>query len=285
MKPNKKSVAKRLKLLKDKLGLSISEFAEKVGTSKANLSSYMRGLALPPEEIVNNISKLCNVPKEWIYIGDLSEQIEDYIIMLGHERFLEDYPESVDIVRAQLERLRSDKKINIDGTVIGIIYDDFYRREFRKYVKELLMSGNFKVEIDRFDKVPSNNFIYSDWDSFFEKVMEEIYKDEEKIVYKDEEKILSVVRKVLRRQIYLFERNKTLPSMFEKIVSVDDYLEYLIRELKSVEGTKEMILSICKNQTKDIEVNEERFERTIEVFRNMVKDLESIQIKYKKHEL
>lgn len=281
LKPNKMSVAKRLKLLKERLGLSIAEFAEMVGTTKANLSSYMRGLALPPEKIVDNISKVSNVSKEWIYKGDLSEQIEDYIKNLGHEKFLEDYPECIDVIRIEAENLSRKKNINIDEKVISYFYDDFYGLKFRDYIRKLLIKNGYESEVD---KIPIYGIQELNWNSFFEKVMEAIYKNEEKIVYKDDEKILSVAGRVLRRQINIFDRTKygNLPSLFERVIDVDDYLEYLIRELKSSEGTKELILTICKQYIGSHDVNSERFQKTVEVFQSMVNELEEIQKDFKK---
>ena len=148
-------------------------------------------------------------------------------------------------------------------------------------MEKLLINNGFKIEIDKLKDEHFYSFLDSEWLSFLSNVTVEIFKSEKNIVYKDEAEILSIANEVLRKQIYMYKRQGTLVNLGEKHVGADDYLEYLIRELKSVDGTKKIITFICKNQI-GINVNEDRFTKTIEVFQSMVTELGNIQTNYKK---
>ncbi|WP_051405129.1 helix-turn-helix domain-containing protein [Bacillus cihuensis] len=71
MKPNKVEVANRLKAIRSKLNLTISEFGLKIGhVPKGTANSWLRGLALPPKEKLIRIAFLADTTTDWILWGD-----------------------------------------------------------------------------------------------------------------------------------------------------------------------------------------------------------------------
>ncbi|MGE7983648.1 helix-turn-helix domain-containing protein [Solibacillus sp. NPDC093137] len=91
MKPIPKKVGARIKAIRIEMKLSLTEFAEGLSITKAKLDSYERGLALPPQEIGEKIVlMLCNLKYqnlEWLYFGDITNYIIDYLKFLGYGNF------------------------------------------------------------------------------------------------------------------------------------------------------------------------------------------------------
>ncbi len=56
----------RLKSVRNELGLSQKEFAEKVGCTAATLSAYENGTKNPSLEIVKNIAEHCDISIDWL---------------------------------------------------------------------------------------------------------------------------------------------------------------------------------------------------------------------------
>lgn len=94
MKPNNIKVAARLKAIQEASGLSLSDMAKLLEIPKGTLSSYIRGLTLPPrplaEKIISYFFKGDKV--EWFYYGDIVDYIRDYLNYKGHQKFLDSYP-------------------------------------------------------------------------------------------------------------------------------------------------------------------------------------------------
>lgn len=71
MKPNKIEVGNRLKQLRLRLNLSISQFGLKIGNiPKGTVNSWERGLALPPHDRLTRIAFLAETTPKWILWGD-----------------------------------------------------------------------------------------------------------------------------------------------------------------------------------------------------------------------
>ena len=79
MKPNRDSVANRLKSIKEEMGISISGMAEQVGSTKTKMNSYLRGVSLPPAEVVNKICELANVTEQWLYYGTKKDFLKIFL--------------------------------------------------------------------------------------------------------------------------------------------------------------------------------------------------------------
>ncbi len=63
-------IGKRLKILREKLGLSQSEFAKKIGTSQGYLSELERNLKKPGSDLLLSLKRLFNVSTDWLLTGE-----------------------------------------------------------------------------------------------------------------------------------------------------------------------------------------------------------------------
>lgn len=59
----------RLKQIRKKLGCNQNEFAEKLGISVSNISSYEAGRRNPSDAVINLICEKFSINKEWIETG------------------------------------------------------------------------------------------------------------------------------------------------------------------------------------------------------------------------
>lgn len=59
----------RLKQIRKKLGCNQNEFAEKLGISVSNISSYEAGRRNPSDAVINLICEKFSVNKEWLETG------------------------------------------------------------------------------------------------------------------------------------------------------------------------------------------------------------------------
>ena len=60
----------RLKQIRKKLGCNQNEFAEKLGISVSNISSYEAGRRNPSDAVINLICEKFSVNKEWLETGN-----------------------------------------------------------------------------------------------------------------------------------------------------------------------------------------------------------------------
>ena len=94
LKPDKKSVGRRLRQVKDELNLSFTDFGNRLGLKKSTINAYVRGDNLAPLEVLEKVSKIYGKPVGWFYYGELEEYIELYLRKLGYVKFLDEYPET-----------------------------------------------------------------------------------------------------------------------------------------------------------------------------------------------
>ena len=93
LKPNKEKVGTRLKVVKDELNLSFTEFGNRLGLKKPTISSYVQGYTLAPLEILEKVSTFSGKPVGWFYFGEIEEYIVDYLKLEGQGALLKDHPE------------------------------------------------------------------------------------------------------------------------------------------------------------------------------------------------
>ena len=60
----------RLKQIRKKLGCNQNEFAEKLGISVSNISSYEAGRRNPSDAVINLICEKFSINKEWLETGN-----------------------------------------------------------------------------------------------------------------------------------------------------------------------------------------------------------------------
>lgn len=239
MKPNKQDVAERIKKIREDSGLSIANMAERLGISKSTLNSYIRALALPPEEIVDKISITTNVPKEWIYYGSLKEYIYNYLIFKGYATFLKDYPEVVDEVYKkiiQVDKSEIPKSVYPHPVTIDNAFYDIYESIFKEYVLKLI--SRFIEDIKKYplyNGTPKHNK-----DKYVSRVLGLIRQEKPKIKYGDDNRIIKIAEEEFNVRVDSYMQRK------EKIVyeGEDELMKFLLKKLATDEGTIEVLSSI-----------------------------------------
>lgn len=90
IKPDKQLVAARIKSIKEGLGLSFTEMGRELGgLPKTTVSSWARGLALPPKDIVSKLAEISGMSETWILHGVEKEELAKMIVLKQHEDILD----------------------------------------------------------------------------------------------------------------------------------------------------------------------------------------------------
>lgn len=95
LQPSKKQVGQRIRQVKDEMGISLSEFGNRLGLKKPTLNAYVQGYNLAPLSVIEKVSKVSGRPIGWFYFGDMEEYISSYLSLKGEQKLLEDHPEVV----------------------------------------------------------------------------------------------------------------------------------------------------------------------------------------------
>lgn len=122
LKSDKKEVGLRLRQVKDELGLSFSEFGQRLGLKKPTINAYVRGDNLAPLEVLEKVSKLYGKPIDWFYYGELTDYIARYIEKIGYAVFLKEHPDTPQEIEKELFRLRNNPRhtvIEQGGLIVG----------------------------------------------------------------------------------------------------------------------------------------------------------------------
>lgn len=313
MKPNRDSVAVRLHSIKNELGLSIAKLAEQVGTNKNNLSAYLRGAAVPPKEIVENLAKVAKVSEEWIYYGHLEDYIRDYLISLGYTNVVITHPEIIsNLVRHfKSKSLYNDESLPKDSAILETFLEQEYMGILKEYIIDLLHVLDILQIID-------DSLIYSsdrklNRDSYLEAIISNMFLQEPSVKYGEAERIYKIIEDIIMSDGRLknegfFEEDwysinsviKKPNQMVEKFLlyrslknnkeqiqiyknvdeKINSLLDYLIDELKTERGTLNMIIQLASHRNIDIDLDIKDIEDVINVFQEMLPKLQSIKEKY-----
>lgn len=74
-----KEIGKRLRLLRETLGLTQEEFGKKIGRTKGAISAYEKGERTPDKTTLMLIEKVFNVNPYWFLKGEGNMFLEKYI--------------------------------------------------------------------------------------------------------------------------------------------------------------------------------------------------------------
>ena len=133
LKPDKKSVGRRLRQVKDELNLSFTDFGNRLGLKKSTMNAYVRGDNWAPLEVLEKVSKIYGKPVGWFYYGELEEYIELYLRKLGYGKFLDEYPETPLKIKDELFRIKTDpiQSVTTNGGVsIGTFENPDWENDF-----------------------------------------------------------------------------------------------------------------------------------------------------------
>ncbi|WP_125568259.1 helix-turn-helix domain-containing protein [Companilactobacillus insicii] len=81
---------KRILIEKD---ISLPILADKTGLTSADLRMYITCRSMPTISTVKAIARYIERPIGWIYFGEVSEYIYNYLVLRGNEAMLNDYPD------------------------------------------------------------------------------------------------------------------------------------------------------------------------------------------------
>ena len=153
-KPNRAFVGKRVRKVKDELGLSLTELGSKLDLKKTTINAYIRGANLAPIDVVEKLAKLSGKPLGWFYFGEMEDYIKDYLTLRGHELVLADYPDIPLQIKNEFlvldPSLATDNRIYPQGTITEFGYpsEDFILIAFESFRKSTLQDYILSLTTD-----------------------------------------------------------------------------------------------------------------------------------------
>ncbi|WP_079523160.1 helix-turn-helix domain-containing protein [Solibacillus isronensis] len=289
MKPDRVKVGLRLKVLKDTLGISLAEFAERIESTKGTFNSYLRGVALPPETIVDKIAIVTNATKEWIYFGTAKEYMEGYLENLNtYEEFKIAHPDKLDeIVREfedslgtlkithginelsnlkELSQFYSEAANEIFISNYNIIFSEYVERLVVEYIKEL-------------EKYPIYNKLWtSNGRGYLSVLHERLSRIFPKPRYGEDETILKIAEEqyelLINKILLMYKDDADIERGNLKTKST---LEYLIRKFSTYEGIENLLKDISVRNNLIFNPNAKENEELIEFLMTTLPKLKQIK--------
>jgi transcriptional regulator with XRE-family HTH domain len=131
MKPNPVETVKRIKSIRSNFGMTMEQFADLIEMSKGNINNWERGFSLPNKRKINKIAELSNKTIDWIKWGTLEEYITSYLIGIGYELYIKDFPEILtkvfkDIQEKYSDTFSLDKDYELLDSIIKNIFTKYY---------------------------------------------------------------------------------------------------------------------------------------------------------------
>ena len=241
MKPDKKEVGKRIKMVKEQLNVSLTELGRRLGLSKSRINSYVQGYSLATVEVLESLSKFSGKTVGWFYFGDMEDYIKEYLIKRGYEKLLKDYPDIPVNMKKEFINNISDcwewqnnfgypRETSMDS-LFGEIYHKILQKYFRSLTEQYLKNH---FDLDKTKREEAIIIISGE--------LYNIYRDFWPFEYGDEEAINNMIETLCEENI-----------KEEKILVSDNYLPgKLINILESDEETNrliELLSNILTNQT------------------------------------
>lgn len=142
LQPDKKSVAQRIRIIKDEWDVSLTEMGNRLGIAKPTMNSYVQGYSLPPKEIIEKLSTITSKPVEWFYYGEPSDYIQDYLTLNGHGALLKEFPQIPSQIAREYVKKIQDQTINSsslypDEDIIDLWFPEYYDEAMSQYLFRL----------------------------------------------------------------------------------------------------------------------------------------------------
>lgn len=236
LKPNKEQVGSRLREVKDELGLSFSEYGNRLGLIKPTINSYVRGYSLAPLEVVEKVSALSSKPVGWFYFGAIEDYIQKYLLLRGQAALLKDHPEVP--VKIKEIFLTDDYKNPGWETDFGYpaeafiddCYADIHYKLFREHIQELALSYLTEhTDLEGNKREDAVIFLSSEIMSYYKVIGELDYGDTEKILAM----LADSYERMLKEKDLVFD-NSYLVGKLINILASNDETEELISDLSKV---------------------------------------------------
>lgn len=240
---NREAVSSRIRIIKEKLGLSIAQMAEKVGTSKTNLNAYLRGVSLPPEKIAQNISKLGGYTENWVYYGDNFDYINELLIEMEFEGMIKDCPYVVDEINEEYKLLLTNEgyeDLDKEDLFHAIIMNK-YNVNFDLYISNLIKPFVNKLDFELNKIDDKDKYI----NRYISRVNNLVKKEIPIIRYGDKDRIYKIAETQYSIMISSFEsydetNNKSgdIVDLFVNKLSSKDEIQNFLRTISKYENVK-----------------------------------------------
>lgn len=284
MKPNKQAVAERIKIIRNDLNLSIAGMAEKIGISKSTLNSYIRALAMPPEDLVEKISIMSGSSKEWIYYGDEKAYIKEILISKGYNPFLDDYPETVEKVCDACEKGRVFPIVNKyphELTVLDFFYQ-IYNPIFEEYIATTI--EKYSNEISKYPLYTGSEEYNKA--KYVNRVKMLIGQMHTQIKYGDSEKIIQIAEDEFKNRVDFYSRtNKKTLKQVLKLEKEPSFLPNMVEKLSANKGVTEIIDYLAFITKEEFKKENDVAYEVIEAFKELGVKLDAINKKYSAKEI
>ncbi|HBD1327494.1 TPA: helix-turn-helix domain-containing protein, partial [Enterococcus faecium] len=136
MIPNLKDVSKRIKYIRKKLGMTMEQFGSHLSNSpKSTIATWESGRNIPSQKKLQLIAIVGETTTDWIKWGTLEEYITSYLIGIGYELYIKDFPEIPhkvfkDIQEKYSDTFSLDKDYELLDSIIKNIFTKYYSKEF-----------------------------------------------------------------------------------------------------------------------------------------------------------
>ncbi|WP_298468980.1 helix-turn-helix transcriptional regulator [uncultured Psychrobacillus sp.] len=243
MRLNREAVSSRIRIIKEKIGLSISQMAEIVGTSKTNLNAYLRGVSLPPEKIAQNISKLGGYKENWVFYGDNFDYINELLIELEFEEMIKDRPYVVDEINEEYEMLLTNKEyegLNKEDLLYAIVMNK-YNVYFDLYIINVIQPivNKLDYELNKIDE--KDKYI----NRYISRINNLVKKETPIIKYGDKDGIYKIAKNqydimISSCEVYDEKNNKfgDIVNLFINKLSSENEVRNFLRTISNYENVK-----------------------------------------------
>lgn len=234
LQPNKEKVGARLKLIKDEMNISFTEFGSRLGLKKPTISSYVQGYNLAPIEVIEKVAKISGRLVGWFYFGDIEEYIADYLTLKGQGELVKEYPEVVKEIKDEFFTgdFKNPGWENEVGYPMEEFIDDYFAdilpsildRYVEKIVTEKMTNSEKVQSLTEKEKNDALIIVYTEVSDYIEMSGE--------IKYGDKEEIIALVDQSIRN----LDRNP-------KIEFSDEYLIGKLVNVLNDDGKTEKMIS------------------------------------------
>ncbi|MGR6899380.1 helix-turn-helix domain-containing protein [Rummeliibacillus sp. BSL5] len=252
MKPNKKDVGKRIKLIKENHNppISLKDFGELLkdekggNISKGTVDSWMRGLGIPSKLTIEQIAQLGNTTIDWIYWGGLRDFILSYLKENNYDKFIETYPETID----KLVKLFQDAGFNDEKlpqlNYVKKYFDNIYRSKFQDYIECIIEPYTSQIPNYLFEGFAYEGTKEVQQQKFVDLVKLEVSRKSKDIpiAWGDDEKIKLIAKEQFDRWVLQYDKNKKVEKEENNTL-----INYLIEHTKDEKGVKQILSTISLN--------------------------------------
>jgi len=142
LKPSRVAVGKRIRVIKDELGVSLTELGNRLELIKPTINSYIQGYSLAPLEVIEKLSKISGKKVGWFYFGEIEDYLCDYLRLKGYGDILVDYPELPSEMRKDLltSKFKNQAWENEFGFPKEAFLDDYFKTVYDDIMRKHITS-------------------------------------------------------------------------------------------------------------------------------------------------